>query len=172
MEIPPHERNAFNVYGIERVSEDAKVDDVERVLIYPTPMKEGETLGFPYSEMFRRFANAVQQPQSVLITYGYSFADDHINRIINDALSIPSFHLVIVSWGFDGRIPEYYQRLGASQDTDKRVSFLIGNFFADWRVFVTRILPSVRDNEIENRVSRTIKELLEMQKLKKDRGSE
>ena len=39
-------------------------------------MKEGETLGFPYSELIRRFANIIQQPQSVLITIGYSFNDE------------------------------------------------------------------------------------------------
>lgn len=66
------------------------------IMIYPSPLKLLEMNGYPYSEMFRRFASSITQPQSVLLTLGYSFADDHINRIIYQALSIPSFNLVIV----------------------------------------------------------------------------
>ena len=32
---------------------------------------------------------------SVLITLGYSFADDHINRLILNSLAIPTFKLVV-----------------------------------------------------------------------------
>src|SRR5262249_10384655 len=60
-------------------------------LIFPTPAKYDETLGMPYSELFRRFAHAVVRPQSVLIVIGYGFGDEHVNTIIKQALSIPSF---------------------------------------------------------------------------------
>lgn len=66
------------------------------VMIYPSPLKMTEMNGYPYAEMFRHFSAHVHQQQSVLLTIGYSFQDDHINRLIYQALSIPSFVLIIV----------------------------------------------------------------------------
>lgn len=66
------------------------------VMVYPSPLKNTEMHGYPYSEMFRHFSMHIHQPQSVLFTVGYAFNDDHINRIIYQALSIPSFELVII----------------------------------------------------------------------------
>jgi hypothetical protein len=73
-------------------------DDLEfgDVMIYPSPLKATETNGYPYSEMFRHFSAQIHQPQSALVTVGYSFLDDHINRLIYQALSIPSFVLIAV----------------------------------------------------------------------------
>lgn len=71
-------------------------DNYGEVMIYPSPLKVAEMHGYPYSEMLRQFAFHIHQPQSVLFTVGYSFRDDHINRIIYQALSIPSFVLIIV----------------------------------------------------------------------------
>jgi len=56
-------------------------------MIYPTPLKHEFTLDFPYSDLFRRFADAITQPQSVLVTIGYSFADEHVNRMILSSLN-------------------------------------------------------------------------------------
>lgn len=67
------------------------------VMIYPSPLKVSEMNGYPYSEMFRHFSSSIHQPQSVLLTIGYGFQDDHINRLIYQALSIPSFVLIIVT---------------------------------------------------------------------------
>lgn len=67
------------------------------VMIYPSPLKTTEMNGYPYSEMFRHFSSHIHQPQSVLFCIGYRFQDTHINRLIYQALSIPSFVLVIVT---------------------------------------------------------------------------
>ena len=69
----------------------------ERLLVYPNPAKDVETLEYPYAELFRDFAAAVCQPNAVVVTYGYGFGDDHVNRVLRDMLSIPSTHLVIIS---------------------------------------------------------------------------
>lgn len=49
----------------------------------------------PYSDLFRNFQNHLANPNAVLITLGYSFGDDHINRVILNNLSVPSFRLII-----------------------------------------------------------------------------
>lgn len=71
--------------------------DYGDVMIYPSPLKVTEMNGYPYAEMFRHFSNSLHQPQSALLAVGYRFQDDHINRLIYQALSIPSFTLIIVT---------------------------------------------------------------------------
>jgi len=67
------------------------------VMIYPSPLKATEMNGYPYAEMFRHFSAHIHQPQSVLLAIGYKFQDSHINRLIYQALSIPSFVLIVVT---------------------------------------------------------------------------
>lgn len=64
-------------------------------MIYPTPLKDRTTLMVPYSDLFRNFESSLLKQNSVLITLGYSFADDHINRLILNALAIPTFKLIV-----------------------------------------------------------------------------
>lgn len=59
----------------------------EVAVIYPTPTKEADVLGHPYSDFLRSFSNALVQPECALISVGYGFSDEHINRIIFEALS-------------------------------------------------------------------------------------
>jgi len=81
-----------NPYGLFATfyNQETPEDDV---LIYPSPLKYGQALGLPYSELFRRFGSAIAQPQSVLFAVGYGFGDEHVNALIRQALAIPSFTL-------------------------------------------------------------------------------
>jgi len=148
-------RTSSNIFGIlkKNPKHQEKYGDI---LIYPTPMKEGETLGFPYSELIRRFANIIQQPQSVLITIGYSFNDEHINRIIWEAFSIPSFNLVIVGYSKNG----IEKIMNKFDEMETRVTFIGGKPFGDFKNFVERVLPDYTQMEIEERIKRTLDKLL------------
>jgi hypothetical protein len=66
-----------------------------KVMIYPTPAKQNSSLGSPYSDLFREFQSRVVREQSILFTMGFAFGDEHINNIIYQALTIPTFRLVI-----------------------------------------------------------------------------
>ena len=46
-------------------------------------------------DLFREFQSRIVREQSVLFTMGYAFGDEHINNIIYQALTIPTFRLVI-----------------------------------------------------------------------------
>jgi len=85
--------------GSDVLIRHGKPDDSEfgNVMIYPSPLKVTEMNGYPYSEMFRHLSAQIHQPQSVLLVIGYRMQDSHINRLIYQALSIPSFVLVIVA---------------------------------------------------------------------------
>jgi len=75
------------------------------LMIYPSPIKQNASLGTPYSDLFREFQKRIAQKQSVLVTMGFSFNDEHINNLIYQALTIPTFRLVIFSdmgWYLNG----------------------------------------------------------------------
>lgn len=69
----------------------------KNLMIYPSPIKQNASLGTPYSDLFREFQKRIAQKQSVLVTMGYSFGDEHINNLIYQALTIPTFRLIIFS---------------------------------------------------------------------------
>lgn len=81
--------------GLFPIREVWPVTDAKQMLIYPTPAKQNASLGSPYADLFREFQSRVVQEQSVLITAGFAFGDEHINNIIYQALTIPTFRLII-----------------------------------------------------------------------------
>uniref|UniRef100_E6PY17 Uncharacterized protein n=1 Tax=mine drainage metagenome TaxID=410659 RepID=E6PY17_9ZZZZ len=113
-------------------------DGVPNVLIYPNDAKDRETTDYPYVELHRDFAAAVCRPNSVLVTYGYSFGDDHINRVIRDMLSIPSTHLVILNHGdTGGRLTRFYR----DSKRGSQISLLVGSHFGELANLVDYYLP-------------------------------
>ena len=112
--------------------------DALRLMIYPNAAKDRETTAYPYVELFRDFAAAICRPNSTLICYGYGFGDEHINRVIEDMLTIPSAHLVIISYGDPlGRIMDTYDRLGRHA----QFTLLVGDHLGDLRALVDHYLP-------------------------------
>ena len=102
--------------------------DAMRLMIYPNAAKDRETSAYPYVELFRDFAAAVCRPNSTVVCYGYGFGDDHINRVLEDMLTIPSAHLVIIARGDPlGRIMGTYDKLGRHA----QITLLIGDHLGD-----------------------------------------
>jgi hypothetical protein len=112
--------------------------DAMKLMIYPNAAKDRETAEYPYVELFRDFAAAICRPNSTLVTYGYSFGDEHINRVIEDMLTIPSAHLVIISYSDPlGRIMHFYERLGRPA----QLTLLLGDHLGDLKALVDHYLP-------------------------------
>jgi len=125
-------------FGAPESHPDLPADPLGRVLIYPSPAKDVETSAYPYADLFRDFAASICQPNSVLITYGYGFGDDHINRVLRDMLTIPSAHLAIISWDNpSGRIQRFVESLG----TLDQLTLLLGDHFGDLKTVVDHYLP-------------------------------
>ncbi len=79
----------FGAKSIKPFLETAGMDaSFSSLMIYPNSAKDRETAEYPYVELFRDFAAALCRPNSTLVTYGYSFGDDHINRVIRDMFSL------------------------------------------------------------------------------------
>lgn len=112
--------------------------DALGLMIYPNAAKDRETAFYPYVELFRDFAAAICKPNSTLVCYGYSFGDEHVNRVIEDMLTIPSAHLVVIAYDDPlNRIMSTYERLGRPA----QVTLMIGDHLGDLRSLVDHYLP-------------------------------
>lgn len=61
--------------------------DSDKQMIYPSHLKYSQSRRMPYLAMQDRLSNFLSTGQSVLITNGYSFVDQHLNEIIAQRLS-------------------------------------------------------------------------------------
>lgn len=140
--------NFLNAPGIDGA-------DVRKIMIYPNAAKDRETTEYPYVELFRDFAAALCRPNSTLVTYGFGFGDDHINRVIRDMLTIPSTHLVIISYDeAGGRIMEKYKEFGRPS----QISLIIGGGLADLKTLVDYFLPKPSIDRASIRMSQLLKQ--------------
>ena len=111
----------------------------DELLVYPNAAKDVETLEFPFAELFRDFAAAACQPNAVVVTYGYGFGDDHVNRVLRDMLSIPSTHLVIITFdNAGGRVQAFCERTGHAA----QITLLVGPHFGRLDTLVEHYLPA------------------------------
>lgn len=74
---------------------DGKTQDGQCYLVLPSAAKYLQTVGFVLGELFRRFTDFLTRPQTCLITCGYSYSDEHLNRILLSALQNPTLHLLV-----------------------------------------------------------------------------
>lgn len=126
-----------------------------KLMIYPNAAKDRETADYPYVELFRDLASAVCRPNSTLVTYGYSFGDEHINRVIRDMLTIPSTHLIAISRDDPlGRIMKTYEEIGRPS----QISLLIGPALADLTALTENYLPKAAIDKTTFRMSELLKQ--------------
>lgn len=112
-------------------------DALNRLMIYPNAAKDVETLEFPYAELFRDLSAAICRPNGVLVTFGYGFGDDHINRIIRDMLTLRSTHLLVIAYSDPGdRAARFLHSVAREQ-----YSLLFGSHFGDLGTLVDHYLP-------------------------------
>lgn len=139
-------------FGASAGHTDLPKSPIDTVMIYPNAAKDVETTQYPYAELFRDFAAAVCRPNAVVVTYGYGFGDDHVNRVLLDMLTIPSTHLVIIAYSADDRLNAF-----CAKTRDAQVSLLIGTHFADLTTLVDNYLPKPALDYITGRMTELLK---------------
>jgi hypothetical protein len=139
-------------FGAPADHTDIPKKPVDTVMIYPNPAKDVETTQYPYAELFRDFAAAACRPNAVVVTYGYGFGDDHVNRVLLDMLTIPSTHLVIMAYSADDRLKAFIEKT-----RDAQVSLLIGPHFSDLATLVANYLPKPALDYISGRMTELLK---------------
>jgi hypothetical protein len=87
-----------SAYSLKQVYDDflnGKTQSIDKLLVYPGVSKYFQTTGFVFSEVFRRFSEFLSSSHSALIINGYSFRDNHLNRLLKSALHNPTLQIVI-----------------------------------------------------------------------------
>ncbi len=156
--------NPTNTYGITEIqlneNHSHKLEEKPNFMIYPCATKKAFTLDLPYSELFRQFAQAIIQPQSVLFCIGYSFNDEHINDIIYQALSNPSFSIIIANYSLEPNTNiERLKELG-----DKRIIILEQGENSKFCKFVKDVMPDLYSKDDNLIVQETLQKLYSLSK--------
>lgn len=155
------EPSISNTYGIKEIPLNDKFtpDENNEIMIYPCASKKSFTLDLPYSELFRQFSQAINQPQSVLFCVGYSFYDEHINDIIHQALSIPSFTLIIINYSPTIAPNSPIEELKKLEDS--RIIILDQDDLeqASFVGFVKNVLPDLYEEEEQIQITETMQKL-------------
>lgn len=139
-------------FGAEEGHTEVPGTPIETVMIYPIPAKDVETTEYPYAELFRDFAAGACRPNSVVVTYGYGFGDDHINRVLLDMVTIPSTHLVLISRGGGDRLKAFCEKV-----RDAQLTLLIGPHFGDLSTLVEHYLPKPALDYITGRLTELLR---------------
>ncbi len=148
------------LFGVREI-QDATFEKLEKeqtIMIHPTPLKQNASLGSPYSDLFREFQKKLMQNNNVLVTIGYSFSDEHINNLIYQAFTIPSFRLIVL-----GTVENKIEQLKSLNDP--RI-WIIGGELEDesmlhfFKGFAENILPSLSNDEIDRTIENAIRTLL------------
>lgn len=158
----------FGAKSIKPFLDTAGIDaDYSSLMIYPNSAKDRETAEYPYVELFRDFAAALCRPNSTLVTYGYSFGDDHINRVIRDMLTIPSTHLVIIDYSdSSGRIMDKYKSWGHQS----QMTLLIGKDITQIDDLVNYYLPKPSIDRASIRMADILKQRFNQPSKKEQEG--
>lgn len=148
----------FNVREIQETT-GSHLKSQETVMIHPTPLKFNASLGSPYSDLFREFQRKLMQNNNVLVTIGYSFSDEHINNLIYQAFTIPSFRLIVLGDPAPGTEIEKLKLLN-----DPRIWIIggvlrNGNRLHYFQGFVDHILPDLTNDEIDDKIENAIRVL-------------
>jgi hypothetical protein len=151
-------------FGVDETTNQIPASPKDFSVIYPNSSKGIDTAYFPYSELFRDFSTGVCRPNSVVVTYGYGFGDTHINRVIEDMLTLPSTHLVIISFDTaSGRIMNFYEKMNPAQ-----VTLIIGSHLGSLQTLVENYLPKAAIDRIQERLVKTLEKRGVTEHFKKD----
>lgn len=118
--------------------------------ILPTANKLAQTLTMPYAHLFRSFQVRLGIPQTFLLVLGYGFGDDHVSRIIENALMNPSLVMLVIEPNPASPIIERIRRY---RDLGKRAfvlcpteaAFAAAKFkYATFDDFARSVMPDVQ----------------------------
>jgi SIR2-like domain len=125
-------------------------EKLNSVGILPTANKFMQTLGMPFSHLFRSFQIRLGISQTFFVVMGYGFGDEHVNRIIETALMNPSLVMLVIE---PNPTSEIVQRIKRYRELGKRVFVLTATedaFKAEpytkatFEDFARRVMPDVQ----------------------------
>ncbi len=135
--------------------------DADAVMIYPTPAKSAASFAIPYSSLLREFQHRIVREQSVLIVIGYGFGDDHINDVIYQALTVPTFRLIAFA------PPNAPKPLADFRNLeDPRIWLIGGREASSGRIahhfdfIIEKLMPELPGNSVDKAIRLIVKEFM------------
>jgi hypothetical protein len=142
---------------------DSALGETEASLgILPISTKYGETLTMPYAHLFRLMFASFKEPQTVCFIIGYKGWDKHINRIVEDSLTNPSFNCVFV----DPSLSEWAKAL-LNADYCGRVYAFEGEW-GKFENFAINVFPDVEMLKTDLMIAKTMRDLEKIRQAESD----
>lgn len=124
MSFLPRQTKLWKIHGslgwhFDKISKNVwrKDSDSEDMLIYPSITKYNNSKKQPYTALMDRLNNFLKEPDTILITCGYSFGDDHINERILTALQTnTTAHVIALLYDtiWENKIKSYSLKEGSA----------------------------------------------------------
>lgn len=87
---------------IVRKNKDSITKTDKMVMVFPSSDKFAQSYQEPYFELFTKFQELIKRPNTLLISSGFSFADDHISKMVTQALkNNSSLKLLVTDFNID-----------------------------------------------------------------------
>lgn len=142
------ESKGNSLFDIQEIPTKAGESAAEQpALIYPTPLKQNQSLGSPYADLIREFQAKLTLQNSVLFVIGYSFSDEHLNNIIYQALASNTSLSVVVFGDHDkcllsrigdSRVYRFYGEVLNAEEEKETVHY--------FEYIVNNLLPDIDEN--------------------------
>lgn len=110
------------------------------IMIFPSSNKYMQSYEKPYFDLFTKFQSLLRKSNTVLITSGFSFADNHISQMIIQAIKTnPSLILLVTDYIIEPEHPnENWEELLKLMNSDYNISFLQATMNGDLTLFFSR----------------------------------
>lgn len=105
-----------------------KNPDLTPIMIFPSSNKYSHSYEKPYFELLSKFQDLLKMPNTLFVTTGFSFADNHIAKMITQAIkSNPSLTLLATDFSIDDIDKnQNWSELIALMNNGYRIAFLKG----------------------------------------------
>lgn len=131
------DNSAEKVHKLSISSSDSN-SNFESLMIYPTPLKTREILGYPYSDLLSRFSDVLlNNSHPLLLVIGYSFQDSHISSKVSSML-INNSHSNVFIVDPELTLEDVSNSLGGDFTNDKRIK-IIKTTFEDFTVLLKEV---------------------------------
>lgn len=129
----------------------------EALLVYPNSSKYEESYNMPFFEMIARFQMALRRQNTTLLIVGYSFGDEHINRIIEEAINInESLNVFVISRSIKNATEDAPVNLREKLFRYAQNGYNGITFIADSFSNFTKNLPEIKYPDIEQERQRQL----------------
>lgn len=118
-------------YSDDHIFRKEKNNVKKPIMIFPSSNKYMQSYQEPYFELFIKFQELLKRPNTLLITTGFSFADNHISQMITQAIKHNKSLAVLISDHNINQENENWIRLQELMQQNYQIAFLRATMNSD-----------------------------------------